>query len=197
MKRVFFLSFSLAVGLLELSICSSSLAQTASTPQVPDQLPDQLKAPLGEKLILKASARGSQVYTCQAQADNPNLFEWHLKAPDAELFDDQGQKLGRHYAGPTWQAMDNSKVIGKVSAKANAPQVNAIPWLLLEAKSHAGQGLFTPVRWIQRLNTTGGQAPNGGCDRAHQNQEHRVQYTADYYYYGTPEPNRAAVNPRN
>jgi Protein of unknown function (DUF3455) len=73
----------------------------------------------------------------------------------------------------------------KMKVKTDAPQANAIPWLLLEANAHEGNGIFSSVNWIVRLNTVGGQAPVDGCDRDRQNQEVSVNYTADYYFYGT------------
>jgi hypothetical protein len=93
--------------------------------------------------------------------------------------------MGQHYAGPTWEANDGSKVMGEVKAKADAPEAKTIPWLLLAARSHAGNGIFSQVNWIQRVNTVGGTAPTGGCDRAYQNREIGINYTADYYFYGS------------
>jgi len=46
-----------------------------------------------------------------------------------------GNKIAKHYAGTTWESNDGSKVVGEVKAKDNGPDPNAIPWLLLSAKS--------------------------------------------------------------
>ena len=110
-------------------------------------------------------------------------FEWSFKAPEAELFDSDGKKIGRHYAGPTWEANDGSKVVGEVKAKDNGPDPNAIPWLLLSAKSTSGSGIFSQTQSIQRLNTVGGQAPAEGCNQAQFGKETRVPYKAKYYFY--------------
>lgn len=146
-------------------------------------IPDSIKVPNGEQLILKASGKGSQIYICKPKSESPEQYEWTLKAPDAVLLNEQGQDLGKHYAGPTWEAKDGSKVVGKLKSKANAPQEDAIPWLLLEAQSHEGNGIFRQVNWIQRINTVGGKAPVKGCDKSSQNQEIPVNYTADYLFY--------------
>jgi hypothetical protein len=169
------------VWLLNLSISKSFAEKKGETSL---QIPDKLKVPGNQPLILKAIAKGNQIYTCKAKAGDPNTFEWTLKAPEAQLFDEQGQSLGSHYAGPTWESTDRSKVMGKIKTKINAPQPDKIPWLLLAAKSHEGTGIFTQVNWVQRVNTMGGQAPKTGCDRIHHNQELSVAYTADYYFYG-------------
>jgi hypothetical protein len=70
-----------------------------------------------------------------------------------------------------------------VQQKAEAPKAGAIPWLLLKAKSHEGAGTFGRVLYIQRVDTEGGVAPVTGCDQAHFNNEVRVDYRADYYFY--------------
>ncbi|MFN6488029.1 MULTISPECIES: DUF3455 domain-containing protein [unclassified Nostoc] len=146
-------------------------------------IPDSIKLPNSEQLLLKASAKGSQIYICKEKSESPGQYEWTLKAPDAVLLNEQGQDLGKHYAGPTWEAKDGSKVVGKLKSKANAPQDNAIPWLLLQAQSHEGNGIFHQVNWIQRINTVGGKAPVQGCDKSSANREIRVKYTADYLFY--------------
>lgn len=177
-------SLFLNIGLIIVFGCELgvTLAQAAPTENPP--VPAKLQVPKDQSLLLRATAKGAQIYTCQAS--EPNKFEWTLKAPEAALFDEQGQPLGRHYAGPTWESKDGSKVVGQVKAKIDPAQADAIPWLLLEAKSSEGKGLFSQMKWVQRLNTMGGKAPTVGCDSAHLNQEHKVSYTADYYFYGMP-----------
>jgi len=56
--------------------------------------------------------------------------------------------------------------------------------LLLKAKATAGNGLFTHVQFIQRLNTVGGSVPAGGCRSEQAGQLGRAPYTADYAFYG-------------
>src|SRR5262245_8378722 len=49
-------------------------------------------------------AKRVQVYTCGKNA--AGAWAWNFKAPDAELFDTQQKKIGKHYAGPTWEGTD-------------------------------------------------------------------------------------------
>jgi hypothetical protein len=70
-----------------------------------------------------------------------------------------------------------------LEAKADAPDASAIPWLLLAAKSHAGEGALANVSFIERVATTGGKAPARGCDATRVDAEQRVPYTASYYFY--------------
>ena len=71
----------------------------------------------------------------------------------------------------------------KKQADAPAPRADAIPWLLLAATTHTGQGKFSKVTFVQRVNTTGGKAPATGCDAAAVGKEARAAYTADYIFW--------------
>ncbi len=147
------------------------------------QVPGNLKPPPSETLLLKAVGKGRQIYACQVK---DGKFEWTLERPQADLFDTRGNPIGRHYQGPTWEAADGSKVIGQVQQQMAAPKPDAVPWLLLKAKSNTGTGLFAKVTYIQRLNTLGGAAPpapSEGCDKGHTNAEIAIEYQADYYFY--------------
>lgn len=145
-------------------------------------VPDSLKAPAAEEVILVGHATGVQIYACQAGTNPP--FAWTFKAPEADLTDTSGKKIIHHFAGPTWKHIDGSEVAGKVTAKQDAPKPDAIPWLLLTAVSHAGQGILTRVTSIQRIHTDGGVAPNANtCDASKVGQEWRSAYAADYYFY--------------
>jgi hypothetical protein len=157
-----------------LTACSS--AGNVKPAAVEKPLPANLAVPQGSTRVLKALAKGAQVYTCKPEG-------WVLKAPDADLFDEQGAKIGHHFAGPTWELTDGSAVVGEVKEKA--PAEGTIPWLLLAAKETRGAGTLSRVSFIQRVETQGGKAPAEGCDPAHQGAEIRVDYTATYLFYST------------
>jgi Protein of unknown function (DUF3455) len=159
----------------------------AATPAVKsDDLPEALRVPAGEVLSQRLHATGVQIYECSAAKADAAHFEWQLKEPAAELFDASGRQIGKHYAGPSWEARDGSKVIGELVARADAPQPNAIAWLLLRAKSTSGTGIFAHVHFIQRLHTAGGSAPQDGCEPASAGRQVRVSYSADYWFYEKP-----------
>jgi Protein of unknown function (DUF3455) len=136
-------------------------------------VPESLKPPPGETLKLKLIGTGVQIYQCQDGA-------WKLQGPDAKLTDSAGHVVGKHYAGPSWESTDGSKVTGEVKAHEDGPDPHAIAWLLLHAKSVSGNGMFGNVGSIQRLQTSGGQAPQQACAA---NQTVQVPYTANYYFY--------------
>lgn len=145
--------------------------------------PQNLQVPAGQVLVLKVQGVGAQVYECRAAADDASHLAWVLKAPEARLVDEQGAAIGRHFAGPTWEVADGSRVVGEVKAKADSPDGKSIPWLLLAAKVNTGSGLLAKVASVQRLNTQGGLAPTEGCDAAHAGTEQKVPYQAEYDFY--------------
>ena len=156
MKRIILTSSILVVG------CASVA-----------QVPNNLKPGANESLALIAPAKGVQIYECRDG-------KWAFVAPEAELFDRSGRKIGRHYAGPHWESADGSKIIGAVKQRADAPAAGNIPWLLLGTKSVGGEGAFSKVSSVQRVATVGGVAPGGTCA---QGAQARVDYTADYYFF--------------
>jgi uncharacterized protein (DUF2147 family) len=150
----------------------------------PVAIPAALEVPAGQVLTLTARGVGVQIYACAAGKGDPTQYSWTLKGPEAELRDpSSGKPLGRHYAGPAWEAGDGSKVTGELVAAGDAPEPGAIPWLLLRAKSTSGAGVFSHIVSIQRLRTVGGKAPASGCDPARAGEETRVPYSAEYRFY--------------
>jgi len=151
-------------------------------------MPSSLAVPAGHVLLLQAQARGVQIYVCQARADAPQICEWAFRAPEAELLNGRGERIGRHFAGPTWEANDGSQVAAVVRTTADSPMADGIPWLLLQARANQGTGAFSTVTFVQRLDTRGGRAPADGCDQARKGEELRVDYTATYAFYYPSAP---------
>jgi hypothetical protein len=156
----------------------------SAAPSFSQDVPSNLRPPAGERELFAAHAKGDQIYTCKSTGAQ---YAWVLKGPDANLFNEQGQHIASHYAGPTWEANDHSAVTGKIVASTAAPDQESIPWLLLSAVNHSGSGVMTGVLSIQRLNTSGGTAPKSGCDAQHAGAETRASYTADYRFFGKTE----------
>jgi len=157
----------------------AAVAPAAAQAPKLDELPAAIK-PAGLAVYLEVPATGVQVYTCgKNDAGAPT---WVFKAPDAQLFDTQKKQIGKHYAGPTWEALAGGKVVAAAKGNAPAPEAGAVPWLLLEIKSSEGAGAFNQAKAILRVSTHGGVAPAQGCDAAHAGQEARVPYTATYLF---------------
>jgi Protein of unknown function (DUF3455) len=144
------------------------------------EVPPALEVPRGHKLRFSNDAIGVQIYGCDATATG---YGWVFRAPEADLYGHNGKRAGTHYAGPTWESNDGSKVVAVKVAEAPAADPSAIPLLLLGAASHVGRGRMTDVTYIQRLETAGGKAPVAGCDATHLGETVRVGYTAAYHFY--------------
>jgi hypothetical protein len=154
----------------------------ATSPHVaPPKVPAVLQPPAGQTLYLEALGTGVQIYECAQSADL--TYQWAFKAPEASLASRSGQTLGKHYAGPTWESIDGSTVVGVVKARDPGPDSAAIPWLLLAAKATTGAGTFAATRSIQRVATVGGAAPAEACADRNLKQVARVPYQATYYFY--------------
>jgi hypothetical protein len=157
------------MGMMALVLAVACITPDASAQTVKESI----DVPRYSRLLLRAVGSGDQIYGCV----NGN---WALKAPDAKLLNPEGSVIGRHFAGPTWQLNDGSRIKGKVIAQQVAPDATGVPWLLLE--SVGGTGRFGTVRFIQRTGTHGGNAPHGSCS---QSTMRRIPYTATYSFYET------------
>jgi len=177
-KAAFFLAAAVAAG------CASQQVQTQGALAVPDKLvPDA-----SQTLAMVLPAGGVQIYECREKKAGAGEYEWQFVAPEADLYDAHGTKVGHHYAGPHWESADGSRIVGTLKERVDAPSAGAIPWLLLTAKSVGPRGSFSDVTSVQRVHTAGGIAPGSGCSRATAGAQARVNYTADYYFYAPKAP---------
>jgi hypothetical protein len=164
-------------------------AEPATGPQAPPEVPAALAPPDAKATVaLRAQATGTQGYACAASGGG---FAWSFTGPEATLRDERGAPLGTHFAvppspAPHWRHPDGSEVVGAKIAAAT-PDAAAVPWLLLKVTSSAGAGALSAVKYIQRVHTTGGLAPDAaGCDAASAGKAARVPYTAEYVFYAAP-----------
>ena len=173
-----------AAGRLPLLLALAAVAACTSAPAPPSVVvPERLRAPPDQSLARTLDAVGVQVYECRAKAGDAAAAAWVFVAPEATLQDAHGAPAGRHFAGPTWEARDGSRITGSVKEKVDAPDAGAIPWLLLATHSIGPRGLFAKVTSVQRVATAGGTAPAGGCGAATIGQQARVPYRAQYVLY--------------
>lgn len=142
---------------------------------VAQSLPDAIAAP-EEAVVLTLHAEGAQVYDCKADAGGK--LGWSFREPIATLMAD-GKTVGRHYAGPNWEHVDGSAVVGKAAGNAPGATANDIPWLKLAVVSQRGSGVLTGITTVQRINTQGGKL-DGACDKA--GLTHSAPYSADYVF---------------
>lgn len=139
---------------------------------------EQLQVPAGSHLVVKLYAVGVQIYRWNGAA-------WAFVAPSADLFPNAHArgKVGTHYAGPTWESVSGSKVVGSVAARCT-PDPTAIQWLLLNVVSNDGPGIFRGVTHIQRIHTVAGLAPSQPGSAV--GETANVPYTTEYLFYRAP-----------
>jgi hypothetical protein len=171
-----------------LGACAITLrADPGNDNRAPD-VPASLHVPEGNKVSFHTYAVGVQIYVATASTNSPTGFVWTFRAPEAVLFDADGNIVGIHYAfaGPTrpaWESESGSRVVGARTVPPVTVDPSAIPWLILNVVSTdtIGPGIFERTTYIQRVNTTGGLAPSTLPTAA--GQEAQVPYTAEYYFY--------------
>ena len=167
------------VALLIITGLTSAVSAAPATyqdgPELPSPLCDRVRAPEGNRVLLRFYATGTQNYRWDG-------LSWVFVEPVATLFADAGYvgRVGTHYRGPVWESNSGSKVTG-ARLFGCQPDPTAIPWLLLEGVSTSGPGIFSSVTYVQRVNTTGGLAPATPGSSIGEVAE--VPYTAEYYFY--------------
>ena len=173
-------AIALAVLFTVAGLTQARAAQPAvdnNTPDLPPGACDSIRVEAGNEVAFHAYASGVQVYRWSGTA-------WVFVEPVANLFASRNYhgQVGTHYAGPTWESNSGSKIVGRrVAGTGCTPDANSIPWILLEAVSTEGPGIFDGVTFVQRVNTTGGSAPSTPGSFA--GEEARIPYTAEYYFY--------------
>lgn len=161
---------------LALVLCTgTSLLGKGHEADLPSPQCDSLNVPAGNRVSAHVYAKGVQIYRW-------NGASWAFVAPEATLYADPcyNGEVGTHYAGPTWEAEDGSKVVAARVADCT-PNRGAIPWLRLDAVTSSPQGRFGRITHVLRVNTIGGTAP--ATAGAFVGDEARVPYTTEYYFY--------------
>jgi hypothetical protein len=144
-------------------------------------IPDILKVPEGNELLLRAKGIGAQIYKCPVSTNSKATPHAILLTSD----EDERDLVAIHFEGPTWQSFDGSSVVGDAQNAKHftSPDQDGVDWLLLPAQSTTGNGLFSRVTYIQRLFTDGGKPPAQACDQANGQTQVPVQYSAEYRFY--------------
>jgi hypothetical protein len=129
--------------------------------------------------FLTVNASGVQKYACQANG------KWLFTDPVADLYAEKA--IGAHYLNfatgrPVWELKDGSTV--EAARKASAPAgAGNIAALLLEAKvttTGSDGDRLAKTTWVQRLNTSGGVAPESACTPG---ATLAVPYSTDYVFW--------------
>jgi hypothetical protein len=174
----------LLVAALATASTAVAVAVASATPRLPGDIPVLLRHAAGETLAETLPARGVQIYECRAASGAQWRYAWKFVAPEADLFDGDGEQIGVHGVGPYWQAVDGSRLVGEVKARADAPLAHAIPWLLMVVTNATGPaGRFSRITSIQRIDTVGGAAPVEACTPELVGVRTRMPYSATYRFF--------------
>ena len=171
------------IALVTLGVQSAQAFDNSNGPELPAQCAS-IQVEEGNKLAFHAYAKGVQIYKW-----NLVTQKWDLFGPQASLYAEESYfgEIGIHYVGPKWESKSGSKVAAqRVLGTGCTPDPTAIAWLLLKKTSTEGNGIFSKVTFIQRVNTTGGLAPStpGLVD----GETKESPYTAEYYFYRAENP---------
>jgi len=174
----------------------------------PPPVPPELQVDAGNHAFLVGHAIGTQNYVCVPSATGVSYV---LFTPEATLYNDDGDQLITHFFSPnpdprdpninpavvadgairaTWvHSRDGSLVYAKAKASVFVNS-SAISWVLLDMvgvqDGLTGGDILSKTTQVQRLNTTGGNAPGPGhgCDSPSDvGHTAFVDYTADYFFY--------------
>jgi hypothetical protein len=162
------------IGALALLLGSGLTAFAGNDNRAPEVPPQIAVDTTTNKVHFHGFGVGVQIYTWDGSA-------WTGPVPEATLFDNEGNIVAIHFAGPTWESNSGSQVRGAVIQPTVTVSTNAIPWVRLRAVSSEGPGIFDGTTFIQRVNTTGGRAPS--INGTVVGQVARSPYTADYFFY--------------
>jgi hypothetical protein len=179
----------------------------------PPDVPPNLRVEAGNKAFLKGEAQGTQNYVCSPSGASSTGVAYALFTPQATLFsDDDGGQIITHFFSPnpdprdpntnpkvaapggairaTWvHSHDGSSVWAKLHTNGAAlVDKDAIAWLLLDEvgvdNGPTGGDILAKTTFVQRVNTTGGNAPKSGCDSPGDlGNQAFIPYTADYFFY--------------
>jgi hypothetical protein len=126
--------------------------------------------------VAQLQAAGAQIYVCAKNA--AGALNWTFREPVATLLEG-GKTVGRHFAGPTWEFDDGSRVVGEPVSEAPGTTAKDAAWLKLSVKEPAKSGLVAGATSILRIDTKGGVF-EGACDR--EGELHSEPYTATYVF---------------
>lgn len=146
-------------------------------------VPDSIKVPVGNKMVLETVGSGLITYECREKKDAAGQYEWAFAGPDAVLKDRSGKTVGKYYGPPaTWESNAGVKITAVQLAVAPSSTGN-IPMQLVKANPTTGTGDWNGVTYIQRVATQGGVAPAAPCGADSKGKKEMVGYQADYIFW--------------
>ena len=155
-------------------------------PRMFDQtmLPDMVRVPAGNEVVLETTAVGVLNYECRANTPTTGSYGWALASPKADLLDRTGKTVAS-YSGPpaTWSYMDGSSVVGTQLTVAPVIGATNLAMQLSKGTPGVGTGLLQNVSYVQRIKTKGGLDFSKPCTQAEMGDKMTLPYQADYIFW--------------
>ncbi|KAG9307544.1 hypothetical protein G9A89_023109 [Geosiphon pyriformis] len=196
------------LAIVILLICSLTLYKTNALPkrdldQPALQLPIGLTPPLPNRFSFVLYAIGYQNYQCNVSSIPGDTGNWLYVSPTASLLNGsfEGREIGKHYFQPapglnggraTWHGIlttDMSSVVTKIINQKPSPDgPQNIDWLLTQATFNRGNGIFSDITYVVRVDTKNGIAPpNNLCGTDIPNEGNLENfYSSQYWFYNNP-----------
>ena len=170
---------------MRIAILAAAIASLPALSAIPEPagLNPRLRASANEEPAFMLSGNGVYVYVCRPTAFDPKVYAWSFLAPDATLYEGS-RSAGRLATAGIYESLDDRTSVSGVVRATQPAGAGNLPWAMIRARpADETSGLFQGVTSIQRVNTSGGAPPNGGCGSDTMGEESRVTYNADYYFY--------------
>jgi hypothetical protein len=147
-------------------------------------LPAAVRVPAGQRHAMTLRSAGTLNYECRPWPGMAGAYGWVLVAPDAALLHWSGLRVGRYAVGPTLQYRDGSRVTLKLVG-SSPDEPGKMPIQLYRAASHTGDGEFSDVTYVQRLNAVS-REPEAACTAGNVGSATRQPFSADFLFYKAP-----------
>ncbi len=181
------MKFTVPVVFIILLLCVGCFAQSQSDAPKAPMVPMSIATPEGHSPFFKVHAKGFQDYACSSAKGAPG---WTLTGPDAQLYGEKSEPIGKHFAvqgfgagaSPSWKLDDGSEIVGEKISAVDAPDGKGVQWLLLKVIQNQKKGILADALYVQRVETVGGKPPAEGCTASTVGAKTQSPYTAEYYF---------------
>lgn len=162
-----------------IAVATQSYAGTFSQ----ENLPSEVRVPAGHKVAMFTAAKGNITWECKVDSSDTKTAKWAFSGPRAVLSDNKGNHLVSYFGPPaTWESLDGSSITGKQLAVSPSGK-GSIPMQLVKANESARSGALKDVTYVQRINLSGGAAPETGCNMDKLGHKVVVNYSGEYLFW--------------
>lgn len=149
-----------------------------------DTVPAKLRPPGQPVLLFKARAAGAHEFRIvPSHWTGGKTAYWAGGDLRADLMDEEGETIGT-LTNDLFTASDKSAFKAVALERVPAPDERALPWQLLRSEGHKGNGKFSQVTFVQRIDTWSGQGTVLGRIFGKVGTTKLVRFQAMYLFFG-------------